>query len=251
VSLLDGRTAIVTGGGTGVGRGISHALAAEGAAVVLAGRTASTLGATMHEIEQRGGRASVAVCDVTRPDDVDACIAHALDVFGAIDVLVNNAALVPHGTVLDIPEQLVEDAWLAGPMATMRFMRRCHPHLCGGGVIVNVSSGVAYSASAPNRGAYAMVKSALNALSRAAAIEWARDGIRVNVVLPFAQTDAVTRFLAEEPDHAAAIVAQVPLGRVGDPETDIGRAVVFLAGPDSAYLTGAALPLDGGLTYLR
>jgi meso-butanediol dehydrogenase / (S,S)-butanediol dehydrogenase / diacetyl reductase len=251
MGILADKTAIVTGGGIGVGRGIALALAGEGAAVVLAGRTEATLAATRAEIEEAGGRAAVSVCDVTVPADVDACIALALDTFGGIDILVNNAALVPHGTLLEIPEELVEAAWQAGPVATMRLMRRCHRHLCGGGTIVNVSSGVTLSATAPNRVAYAMVKSALNALTRAAAMEWAVDGIRVNTIMPFAQTDAVTRFLEEEPAHAAAIVAGVPLGRIGDPEHDIGRAVVFLVGPDSGYLTGATLPLDGGLAYLR
>jgi meso-butanediol dehydrogenase/(S,S)-butanediol dehydrogenase/diacetyl reductase len=251
MGILDGKTAIVTGGGQGVGRGIALALAAEGAAVVLAGRTEATLEETRHDIERRGGRAAASVCDITVPDDVDACIALALESFGSIDILVNNAALVPHGTLLDIDEELVEAAWQAGPTATMRLMRRCHPHLRGGGVIVNVSSGVALAATAPNRAAYAMVKSALNALSRAAAMEWAADGIRVNAIMPFAMTDAVARYMEGEPALAAATVAQVPLGRVGDPEADIGRAVVFLAGTDSAYLTGATLPLDGGLAYLR
>ena len=133
----------------------------------------------------------------------------------------------------------------------MRLMRRCHPHLRDGGVIINVSSGTTKAAAAPNRAAYAMVKAALDALTRAAAMEWAADGIRVNAIMPFARTDAVDAFLANEPEQAAAIVANVPLGRIGDPETDIGRAVVFLAGPDAAYLTGATLPLDGGLAYLR
>ena len=251
MGTLDDKTAIVTGGGTGVGRGIALALAREGAAVVLAGRTESTLASTREDIVALGGRAAVAVCDVTKPADVDACIAIALDAFGSIDILVNNAALVPHGSLLHIDEELVEAAWCAGPFAALRLMRRCHPHLRGGGVIVNVSSGVTLAPTAPNRAAYAMVKSALNALSRSAAMEWAADGIRVNTIMPFAKTDAVAKFLDEEPEHAAAVVAQVPLGRVGDPEDDIGRAVVFLAGSDSAYLTGATLPLDGGLAYLR
>ena len=251
MGILDGKTAIVTGGGQGVGRGIALALAREGAAVVLAGRTRATLEAVRQEIEAADGRAAVGVCDITRADEVDALIAHAITSFGGINILVNNAALVPHGTILGISEDLVNAAWQAGPVATMRLMRQCHPHLCGGGVIINVSSGIAISATAPNRSAYAMVKSALNALSRAAAMEWAPDGIRVNTIMPFALTDAVERFLQNEPEHANTVVASVPLRRIGDPELDIGRAVVFLAGPDSGYLTGATLPLDGGSAHLR
>ena len=248
---LAGRTAIVTGGGTGVGRGISLALGEAGANVVLAGRTEAALEATAADIVGRGGQARAVTCDVTVPDQVDGCITRALDAFGSIDILVNNAALVPHGTILDIAGDLVNDAWAAGPLATMRLMRRCHPHLRDGGVIINVSSGITKAPSAPNRAAYAMVKAALDALTRSAATEWAADGIRVNAIMPFALTDAVAAYLADEPEQATAIAASVPLGRIGDPETDIGRAVVFLAGPDSAYLTGHTLPLDGGLAYLR
>lgn len=82
-------------------------------------------------------------------------------------------------------------------------------------------------------------------------MEWAGDGIRVNAIMPFAMTDAVATFLRNEPERAQAIVASVPLSRIGDPETDIGRAVVFLCSDAAAYLTGATLPLDGGLAYLR
>ncbi|SEP20355.1 SDR family NAD(P)-dependent oxidoreductase [Trujillonella endophytica] len=249
--ILEGRTALVTGGGNGVGRGIALALAGEGASVVVAGRTAATLEGTRQLIEDRGGRAAVAVCDITVSEEVDACIAATLGLFGGIDVLVNNAALVPHGSLLEASEELVDAAWAAGPVATWRLMRRCHPHLRDGGVVVNVSSGISKAGSAPNRFAYAMVKSALDALSRAAATEWAADGIRVNTIMPLARTEAVEAWFAAEPEHASAVEAQVPLGRIGDPERDIGRAVVFLVGPDSAYLTGATLPLDGGSAYLR
>ena len=82
-------------------------------------------------------------------------------------------------------------------------------------------------------------------------MEWAADGIRVNTIMPIAMTDAFATFLETEPEFAAQAVANIPLGRIGDAERDIGRAVVFLCGPDSAYLTGATLPLDGGSAYLR
>jgi NAD(P)-dependent dehydrogenase (short-subunit alcohol dehydrogenase family) len=130
-------------------------------------------------------------------------------------------------------------------------MRLCHPHLRGDGAIVNVSSGIAIASQAPSRGFYAATKAALNALSRAAATEWGADGIRVNTIMPFAESDAVARFIAEEPELAAAAIASVPLGRVGEPEADIGRAVVFLVGPDARYITGVTLPVDGGSAYLR
>jgi meso-butanediol dehydrogenase/(S,S)-butanediol dehydrogenase/diacetyl reductase len=220
---------------------------------MVCGRTADPLAETCREIEALGGRAAWIVSDVTSPGDVDECIASTVDRFGGIDILVNNATLVPHGSLLTISEELIDDAWHAGPVAALRFMVKCHPHMKshGGGAIVNVSSGAAIHSNVPERGTYAAIKAALGAYSRAAAMEWASDGIRVNAIMPIAMTDAFASFLAKEPDFAAQAVASIPLGRIGDAERDIGRAVVFLCGPDSAYLTGATLPLDGGSAYLR
>jgi meso-butanediol dehydrogenase/(S,S)-butanediol dehydrogenase/diacetyl reductase len=251
MSTLTGKIAIVTGGGQGVGRGIALALATEGAYVVVAGRTASTLEGVCGELRSRGVEALGVVCDVARPSDLAHLVEQTIGRFGTVDILVNNAALIPHGSILDIDETLVQAAWEAGPMAALRLMRLCHPHLRGGGAVVNVSSGVAVAAHSPNRGIYAATKASLNAISRAAANEWGADGIRVNVIMPFALTDAVDRFFTNEPEFANSVLAEVPLGRVGDPETDIGRAVAFLVGPNAAYMTGATLPLDGGSSYIR
>lgn len=251
MKTLMGKTAIVTGGGHGVGRGIALALAAEGANVVVCGRTAATLAAVCAEIETRGGAAAAVLCDVTVPADLERLVAATLAGFGGIDILVNNAALVPRGALLQIDADQIQGAWDTGPVAALNLMRLCHPHLCGGGAIVNVSSAAAIQAHAPDRGVYAAVKAALNALSRAAANEWGADGIRVNSIMPFARTEAVERFFANEPAYAQTVLAAVPLGRIGDCEEDIGRAVAFLAGPAAVYLTGATLPLDGGTAYLR
>jgi meso-butanediol dehydrogenase/(S,S)-butanediol dehydrogenase/diacetyl reductase len=251
MSFLNGKTAIVTGGGHGVGRGIAIALSDAGAGVVVCGRTPATLAAVCSEIEARGGAALDVRCDITDAEDRRNLIAATLARFGGIDILINNAALVPHGSLLDIDDGLIQGTWDAGPIATLQLMRLCHPHLKGGGAIVNVSSGASIAAKVPQRGIYAAVKAALNAISRAAAREWGPDGIRVNTIMPFARTEAVDRYFANEPDHANAVLAGVPLGRVGDCVEDIGRAVAFLVGPDSRYLTGASIALDGGAGYIR
>ncbi|MCU1346515.1 MAG: 3-oxoacyl-ACP reductase [Acidimicrobiia bacterium] len=248
---LSGKTAIVTGGGAGVGRGIALALAAEGAQVVVCGRTLAPLEAVQGEITARGGAAHAVVCDVSDPTQLPGLVDAAISTFGSVDILVNNAMLIPHGSLLEIAESVIDGAWQSGPMAALRLMRLCHPHLRDGGVVINVSSAVSLQAVAPNRGMYAATKAALNTISRAAATEWGPDGIRVNVVMPFARSDAVARFLENEPEYAAEVIAAVPLRRVGEPEEDIGRAVAFLCGPAANYITGVTLPLDGGSAYLR
>jgi meso-butanediol dehydrogenase / (S,S)-butanediol dehydrogenase / diacetyl reductase len=250
MTTLKDRTAIVTGGGQGIGKGIAMALARAGAKVAIFGRTESTLHATQNEIAAFGGTAFPVVGDVASHDDRERLVRETLQQFGSIDILVNNAALIPQGELLRIEEHVIESAWQAGPVASLMLMRLCHPHLKGGGCIINVSTGETLG---PRKGLgiYGATKAALNIISRSAAVEWGSDSIRVNTIMPFGESDAVTAFFANESEAARATLAGVPLGRVGDPELDIGRAVVFLAGKDSGYLTGATLPLDGGSVYLR
>src|SRR5262249_37309217 len=130
-------------------------------------------------------------------------------------------------------------------------MRACHPHLRGGGTIVNLSSGAAAMASpSPGLAVYAAVKAATQNLTRAAAVEWGADGIRVNTILPLVATPAYEEWAAQNPDAAARAV-NTPVGRMGNAEQDVGRTVVFLVGPDAGMITGATIPVDGGSTYLR
>lgn len=243
---LDGKTAIITGGGGGVGRGIALALSAQGAAVAICGRTMPALESTVQEIRDRGGAALAVQCDVTQTDQLIALVSAVIKEFGGVDILVNNAMQVPHGTLLEISEETIEAAWLSSPMASLRLMRLCHPYLVNGGSIINVTSGAAMAPGTPLRGIYSATKAALNNISRAAAVEWGPDGIRVNVIAPLAMSDAFARFQQNEPERAQQAVDSLPLGRVGDPEHDIGRPVAFLCGPDAAYITGNIINLDGG-----
>lgn len=248
---LSGKVAVITGGGSGLGRGIALALAEEGAHIVVCGRTEQSLVGTCDLLQAKGVQALPVVCDVSCAEDLQRLVDSAVQRFGTIDILVNNAALIPHGSLLEIDESVVQGAWETGPLAVLRLMRLCHPYLKNGGAIVNVSSGVSIADHAQNRGVYAASKSALNALSRAAANEWGGDGIRVNVIMPFARTEAVDRFFTHEPELANGILAQNPMRRVGDPQDDIGRTVAFLVGPAASYVNGVTLPIDGGASYVR
>ncbi len=260
---LVGKAAIVTGAGKGVGRGIALALAAEGARMVVAARSEDRAAPVLAEISGGGGEAIGAVCDVTRLEQIDACVAAAVDAFGTVDILVNNANVAPYGELLDVSDKAFELAFRVGPLAVLRFMRACHPHLAarrdggddggvsGGGVIVNLTSGSALRAHPLGLGAYAAVKDAIGVLTRAAAVEWGPAGIRAVALMPFAASEGMDWWADHDPDGYAQALAEVPLRRIGDPEADIGRAAVWLCSPDASYVTGTTLVVDGGQSYLR
>ena len=252
MGVLDDKVAIVTGAGQGVGRGIALALAAEGAAVVVAGRTLSKCELVAHEIEQRGSRAIALRCEVTDGERVQNCVDTTLEHFGQIDVLVNNAQVVPLGRMLDVSEEVFEQGWQSGPLATFRFMRACHPHMAGrGGSIINLGSSAAIRPDPDGYGAYAAVKEGIRALTRAAAWEWGPEGIRVNNILPLAKSPGYVGWESARPEEAAAFCETVPLRRVGECEEDVGRLVVFLASDAGSYITGTTIPVDGGQAFIR
>ena len=126
---LSGRVAIVTGGGSGVGRSVARALARAGASVVVTGRTAATLEEARAELEHLGARALAVVCDVRAVDDITRCLERTVEEFGRLDILVNNAHTITHGLLLDATDADMEDEWRSGPFAVFRFMRLAHPYL--------------------------------------------------------------------------------------------------------------------------
>jgi NAD(P)-dependent dehydrogenase (short-subunit alcohol dehydrogenase family) len=251
MAILENKVAVVTGGGQGVGAGIALALAAEGATVAVLGRTLATLEATCAEIHHRGGEAQAFVCDVTDGDDIDAAVLEIVDEFGGVDILVNNAQFVAKGRLLEVDEAEYQEGMDSGPLATLRLMKACYPFLRGDGSIVNLASSVAMRSDPSGYGAYAAAKEAIRALSRAAACEWGDDNIRVNCIMPLAMSPAMSGWVESGGDDVEDFLSSVPLGRVGECEEDIGRVVVFLCGPDAAYITGHTMPVDGGQAFLR
>jgi NAD(P)-dependent dehydrogenase (short-subunit alcohol dehydrogenase family) len=250
--VLSGRVAIVTGGGQGVGRGIALALASEGVSVIVAARTRSTIDATADEVRARGAPARAIVCDVSVRSQVESCVAETLAEFGAVDILVNGAQTVRTGPVRSITEDDLRAVWQSGFIGTLNFMQVCHPHLkTSGGCVVNFGTGASLRPDPVSYGLYASVKEAVRMITRTAAVEWGPDGIRVNCVIPFALSPGLEKWMDERPEEASQFIATVPLGRVGDSETDIGRVVTFLVGPDARYVTGVTLTVDGGQAFLR
>lgn len=247
---LTGKIALVTGAGQGVGQGIAFALAHEGAAVAVTGRTLKKLEATCAEIERRGGRALPLVCNVKEEQSLVDCVQAVVKHFGGLNILVNNAQEVPLGELLAVSDEDFATGWNSGPLATFRLMKLCHPHLKGDGSIVNLATSAAKRWDATGYGTYAAVKEAIRSLSRAAACEWAKDGIRTNVILPHAKSPGLLWWTENNPEEAEAFIATIPMRRIGECEEDIGRFVAMLCSEDSRYINGQSIAVDGGQAYL-
>lgn len=248
MGALDRKVAIVTGGGQGVGRGVALALAKQGATVALTGRTRATLDVVAAEIAALGGAASAHVCDGNDGDAIQATVDAIARQHGGIAILVNNAQQVPLGSLLEVTDAAFLAGFTSGPLASLRFMRACHPHLKagGGGVIFNFASSAGVRWDMAGYGAYAAVKQAIRSLTRAAASEWGPDGIRVLTIAPHADSPALKGWIESRPEEAAVFFQSIPARRIGDCEQDIGGAIAALCGPSFAYLSGATIPLDGG-----
>jgi NAD(P)-dependent dehydrogenase (short-subunit alcohol dehydrogenase family) len=244
---LDGKIAIVTGGGQGIGRGIALALAGEGAAVTVTvtGRMLAKLGEVVKEITAIGGRALAASGDAGSRgyvvDWVDTTVAE----FGTMDILVNNAQSPVRRSLEKTTDADIETAFCSGTLGTFYAMQACLPYLKRrGGSIVNFGSPTAVTGD-PAFGAYAVAKEAIRGLTKVSAREWGRYGVRVNVICPAALSPAAESFAGSYPERFAAVIGETSLGRLGDPEADIGRAVAALVSDDLRYLTDATLLLDG------
>lgn len=245
---LSGKVALVTGAGQGVGQGIALALAAAGAAVAVAGRTRAKLEQTCGLITERGRSALAIEGNVKDAASLAAMVEETVAGLGGLDILVNNAQEVPNGPLLEVRDEAFMAGFESGPLASFRLMKLVHPHMVarGGGVIVNLASSAGIRWDMSGYGAYGAVKQATRVLTRAAAAEWGRAGIRVLTIAPHAESPGLKWWVANNPEEAEAFFRTIPLGRIGRLEEDIGRAVAALCSDDFGYLTGATIPLDGG-----
>jgi len=246
---LAGRHALVTGAASGIGQATARRLAAAGAAVVVDHLgDAEAAGVLVAEIERDGGRALAVEADVSDEAQVDAMFARAREVFGPIDVLVNNAGREKPFALLDMPLEewnAVLALNLTGPFLCARALARgLAPH--AGGVIVNVSS-VHELVPWPMFSHYCASKGGLKLFAQTIARELAPRGIRVVNVAPGAILTPINQELADDPDKRRAIEAEIPLGRLGQPE-EVAAAIAWLAGPEAQYITGSTLFVDGGMS---
>jgi 3-oxoacyl-[acyl-carrier protein] reductase len=246
-SLLTGRGVLVTGAGGGVGRGVAFACAAAGADVVVASPREN--GAeTVAEITARGGTAIWVPCDVTNATDVATAVATAAGRRG-LHAVIHNATSRRSSEpahVEDIDGELWEDHAGVSLRGALHCAQAALPELRahrGRFIVMTSPAGMEGSAMLP---AYGIVKAALRGFAKSLAREWAPDGVTVTVVSPLAETPAMTNAYREDPALQARLARRVPLGYLGDPETDIGPVLVFLASDAARYITGRTLPVDGG-----
>lgn len=245
---LDNRAAVVTGAADGIGEGIARRFAAEGAAVVVADYDDERGPAVARDLRGLGARAEFIRCDVSWREDVIGAVDLCVERFGSVDILVNNAYRGEGPVRIEKKtDERFDEALRMCLFATKWAMERALPHMKakGWGRVINMASlnGVnAHMGSAD----YNVAKEAVRAYSRTAAREWAPYGICVNVICPAAVSAAYRRFAEMAPQVAAATAAANPMGRMGDPESDIGGVAAFLASEDARYLTGNTLFVDGG-----
>jgi NAD(P)-dependent dehydrogenase (short-subunit alcohol dehydrogenase family) len=240
--------ALITGAGQGIGLGIARRFVAEGCAVVVAEVAEETGRAAAEQLVELGGEARFVRTDVGRRDEVEAAVAATVEQFGRLDVVVNNAfAMGEMGRLESKPAEHFGVALGVCFYGTLWTMQAAFPHMReqGGGRIVNLVSLAGVNAH-PYEADYNSAKEAVRALTRSAAREWAPHGILVNAIAPFAASPAFVGFAAAAPEAAAQVLAHVPIGRMGDPEHDIGGVAVFLASDDARYVTGNVIHADGG-----
>lgn len=252
-ATLQEQVAVITGAGQGVGQGIAFSLAKRGAKVVAVGRTLSKCEDTVIQIKERFGTDAIALeADVGQIDALENVVNQAVTAFGRLDILVNNAVSAQISSLMDASIEKFEEGLRVGPIATLRLMQLAQPHMVksGGGSIINLASSAARRWDSSNYGVYAAEKEAIRALSRAAANEWGPLGIRTNTILPLAQSPALAAWATYRPEEAAAFVKTVPMQRVGDCEQDIGEFVAVLCSPESGYVNGQSIAIDGGQVNL-
>jgi NAD(P)-dependent dehydrogenase (short-subunit alcohol dehydrogenase family) len=248
---LDGKVALITGAGNGMGRVASVLFAQEGARIVVADWSDEGGAETVAAVEAAGGEAAFAKVDVAKAEQVEAMVNTAMDRFGSLDVLYNNAGIFPadDGGVTDTPEPTwdrvmevnLKGVWLGCKYGVPAMLAS------GGGSIVNVASFVALMGAATAQIAYTASKGGVLAMTREIAVEYGRRGIRANSLCPGPIATPMLEELMSDPERKQRRLVHIPMGRLGQAE-ELAKAALFLASDESSFMTGAQLVVDGGIT---
>ena len=243
---LHGKNLIVTGAAGGIGTAVCRRLAADGACICATDLSEQALEDLAGTLGLGKDRLLAVAADITKRPQVEEVVSRAIASFGALHGLANVAAASTNKPLVDISDDDMALALNTGLWATFFFMQECYPHLkATRGSIVNFGSGAAILGQ-PRNGAYAASKEAIRGISRTAVNEWGQDGIRVNVVLPFALTPAMEHWAKDNPDLYEQAKMSVPLRRIGDPDKDIAPLVAWLLSDESSYVSGQTIAADGG-----
>ncbi|MCH9651994.1 MAG: SDR family oxidoreductase [Deltaproteobacteria bacterium] len=251
---LQGKVALVTGGSSGIGRAIAEALVGAGASVAISGRRPAPVEKTAAELRASGGQAVGIAGDVSDPAGAQKMVTTTVEALGGLDILVNNAGIARGGPLGSMPREEIDavvDIDLKGPIYVTQ---AALPHLSkngesGGASVINISSSVTFMATR-NFSVYSAAKAGLEMLTRCWALDYSADQIRFNAISPGVVETPIFETMMPAAAVAGALEqfsSATPLGRVGQP-ADIGHLALFLASPASAWLTGAVIPLDGGLS---
>lgn len=246
---LQGKSALITGSSKGIGRAIARAMALAGARVVISSRKLQACEAVAQQIREDGGEAIALACNVSQPEQIDALVRDTLEAYGAIDVLVMNAAVNPYfGPLLSIDDGAWQKILDANVSSVLRAGAAVIPQMAerGGGAVIIISS-IAGLKGSRNLGGYAISKAADMQIARNLAVEWGHAGVRVNCIAPGLVRTDLARALWENPADLEAALQAYPLKRIGEPE-DIAGAALFLASRAGAFVTGQTLVVDGGTT---
>ena len=245
---LKNRVALITGGASGIGRATAELFAGEGARVAVADYSKDGGQDTVKAIKDAGGEAIFTPVDVSDSAQVTRMVEVALQAYGRIDILFNGAGILYYGTVLETDEQSWNRVLSINLTGTYLCCRAVLPHMIrqGGGSIINVASTVGAHDACANAVAYVTSKGGVTLFTRAMAIDHAKQGVRVNALVPGA-TDTPMIRKALTPEALEALAASHPIGRLGRPE-ELAKAVLFLASDDASFVTGTAMYVDGGQT---
>ncbi len=251
MARLAGKVALITGAGNGMGQVASMLFASEGARIVVADFSETGGAETVAAVEAAGGEAAFVKVDVANAEQVEAMVAFAMETYGSLDVLYNNAGIFPadDGGATETPEPTwdrvmevnLKGVWLGCKYGIPAMLET------GGGSIVNVASFVALMGAATAQIAYTASKGGVLAMTREIAVEYGRQGIRANSLCPGPVSTPMLEELMSDPERKARRVVHIPMGRLGQAE-ELAKAALFLASDDSSYMTGAQLVIDGGIT---
>ncbi len=247
---LEGKVAVITGCSQGIGLAMAKAFAREGAAVVMSARRGEVVKGNARELEDSGAKAIGVQADVAKREDANRTIATAVENFGRIDVLINNAQATTQAKIEDITDEDIELTLGSGLLGTIYHMQAAFPYLRErGGTVINFGTRQGIYGE-PGDGIYGAGKEGIRALSRSAAREWGQFGIRVNVINPAALSPSAEEFLNANPERAQKYYDDISLRRFGKADEDIAPIAVFLASDEGQYLTGQTLNADGGQIML-